>query len=95
MLDLIVRNARLAGQSETVDFGCLDGKIKERQGRLDMPAREEIDAAGYLVSPPFVDSHFHMDSTLTYGTPRYNESGTLYEGQPLGRNQTLFDGRGC
>ena len=35
MLDLIVRNARLAGQSETVDFGCLDGKIKERQGRLD------------------------------------------------------------
>ena len=31
------------------------------------PARKEIDAGGHLVSPPFVDSHFHMDSTLTYG----------------------------
>ena len=83
MLDLIIRNARLVGEQETVDLGCLDGRITERQGRLDAPAREEIDAAGFLVSPPFVDSHFHMDSTLTYGAPRYNESGTLYEGISL------------
>ena len=83
MLDLIIRNARIVGETETVDLGCLDGRILERTGRLNDPAREEIDAGGYLVSPPFVDSHFHMDSTLTYGTPRYNESGTLYEGISL------------
>ena len=83
MLDLIIRNARLVDETETVDLGCLDGRITERQGRLDTPARDEIDAAGFLVSPPFVDSHFHMDSTLTYGAPRYNESGTLYEGISL------------
>ena len=83
MLDLIIRNARIVGETETVDLGCLNGRITERTGRLDDPAREEIDAGGHLVSPPFVDSHFHMDSTLTYGTPRYNESGTLYEGISL------------
>ena len=83
MLDLIVRNARIVGETGTVDLGCLDGRIAERTGRLDGPAHQEIDAGGHLVSPPFVDSHFHMDSTLTYGAPRYNESGTLYEGISL------------
>src|SRR6185369_7989104 len=38
---------------------------------------------GWLLSPPFVDAHFHMDSTLTHGTPRVNESGTLLEGIAL------------
>ena len=83
MLDLIVRNARIVGETGTVDLGCLDGRIAERTSRLEGPARQEIDAGGHLVSPPFVDSHFHMDSTLTYGAPRYNESGTLYEGISL------------
>jgi cytosine deaminase len=30
-----------------------------------------------------VDSHFHLDSTLTYGQPRVNVSGTLLEGIEL------------
>jgi len=83
MLDLLIRNAQLIGEKETVDLGCQGGRITERTPRLEAPAREEIDASGNLVTPPFVDSHFHMDSTLTYGTPRYNESGTLYEGISL------------
>jgi cytosine deaminase len=36
-----------------------------------------------LVSPPFVDPHFHMDATLSYGLPRVNASGTLIEGISL------------
>ncbi len=36
-----------------------------------------------LVNPPFVDSHFHMDATLSLGLPRMNESGTLLEGIAL------------
>jgi cytosine deaminase len=36
-----------------------------------------------LATPPFVDSHFHMDSTLSYGQPRVNASGTLLEGIEL------------
>ncbi len=42
-----------------------------------------IDAQGHLLSPPFVDSHFHMDATLSLGLPRLNESGTLLEGISL------------
>src|SRR5262249_1320646 len=41
------------------------------------------DADGQLVTPPFVDAHFHMDSTLSYGLPRVNASGTLLEGIAL------------
>ena len=39
--------------------------------------------AGRLVSPPFVDCHFHMDATLSLGIPRMNQSGTLLEGIAL------------
>ncbi|MCZ3115047.1 amidohydrolase family protein, partial [Acinetobacter baumannii] len=46
-------------------------------------AAEQIDAAGQLVSPPFVDAHFHLDSTLSHGLPRVNQSGTLLEGIAL------------
>jgi cytosine/creatinine deaminase len=42
-----------------------------------------IDAAGWLLSPPFVDAHFHMDATLSHGLPRVNASGTLLEGIAL------------
>ena len=48
--------------------------------KLDIQANREIDATDRLATPPFVDSHFHMDSTLTYGQPRVNQSGTLLEG---------------
>ena len=51
--------------------------------RIAGEARETLDAAGQLVSPPFVDAHFHMDATLSYGLPRINQSGTLLEGIAL------------
>src|SRR5204862_6807327 len=47
------------------------------------PASRTLDGGGNLLSPPFVDAHFHMDSTLTYGMPRVNASGTLLEGIAL------------
>jgi cytosine deaminase len=50
---------------------------------LTAKAEKEIDASGYLVSPPFVDAHFHMDATLSLGLPRLNQSGTLLEGIAL------------
>jgi cytosine/creatinine deaminase len=52
-------------------------------GRLEAEAGRVIEAAGDLVSPPFVDPHFHMDATLSYGLPRVNASGTLLEGISL------------
>ncbi|WP_338525540.1 cytosine deaminase [Pseudomonas batumici] len=40
----------------------------------------DLDAQGNLVAPPFVEPHIHLDATLTAGEPRWNMSGTLFEG---------------
>lgn len=39
-----------------------------------------VHGRGGLLSPPFVDAHFHLDATLSLGRPRLNASGTLLEG---------------
>jgi cytosine deaminase len=83
MLDLIIRNANLPDGRTGIDIGIVDGLIKEVKPGLDASAAREIDATGRLASPPFVDSHFHLDSTLSYGQPRVNASGTLLEGIAL------------
>ena len=59
------------------------GKIAAIEPKIDAEAGRVIDATGDLVSPPFVDPHFHMDATLSYGLPRINASGTLLEGIAL------------
>ena len=83
MLDLLIRNAALATGGDNADIAVQDGKIVEITGGLDAEAIDTIDAAGNLVTPPFVDPHFHMDATLSLGLPRLNESGTLLEGIQL------------
>jgi cytosine deaminase len=83
MLDLIIRNANLPDGRTGIDIGIADGLIAEVASALDARAQREIDASGRLATPPFVDSHFHLDSTLTYGRPRVNASGTLLEGIEL------------
>ncbi|MFL9872315.1 amidohydrolase family protein [Paraburkholderia megapolitana] len=92
-MDLIIRRAVLprgAGLHEVtakavtpVDIGIEAGRIVAVEPHLAAVAAEEIDAAGSLVTPPFVDPHFHMDATLSYGLPRVNASGTLLEGIAL------------
>lgn len=80
MLDSIVRNARVDGYETLVDIACRDGRIVEVAPAIAGEAAETIDAKGHFVTPPFVDSHFHMDATLSMGMPRLNQSGTLLEG---------------
>ncbi|TAK74287.1 MAG: cytosine deaminase, partial [Aquabacterium sp.] len=83
MLDLILRHANLPDGRTGIDIGIQGGRIAELQPALQAQAAQEIDCAGQLVSTPFVDAHFHMDSTLSYGLPRVNQSGTLLEGIAL------------
>ena len=83
MFDLLVRNATLADGTGGVDIGCRDGRIAAIEPKIAAEAGEVLEADGYLVSPPFVDPHFHMDATLSLGTPRMNVSGTLLEGIAL------------
>jgi len=82
-MDLIIRNANLPDGRIGIDIGIKDGKIVALEVALTAKAQEEIDASGKLVSPPFVDAHFHMDATLSLGQPRLNQSGTLLEGIAL------------
>jgi cytosine deaminase len=49
----------------------------------DLPTRgaaRVLDLEGNYLVPPFIDSHFHLDSVLSLGQPRHNQSGTLFEG---------------
>ena len=83
MLDLLVRNAALPDGRAGQDIAVRDGRIVEVAPAIAAPAAHTLDAGGQLVSPPFVDAHFHMDATLSYGLPRVNASGTLLEGIAL------------
>ncbi len=81
MFDLLVKGGILP-DGTVADIGITGDRIAA-VGRLDAGAAHVIDATGDLVSPPFVDPHFHMDATLSYGLPRVNASGTLLEGISL------------
>jgi len=80
LLDLLVRGARVRGAADGVlrDIGIRDGRIVEIGS--DAQATLTVDAAGALVTPALVEPHIHLDAVLTVGQPRYNESGSLFEG---------------
>ena len=83
MLDLLITRASLPDGRRNMSIAVQDGRIVEVTEGLQAPAHEAVDARGLLLSPPFVDAHFHLDSALSYGQPRVNESGTLLEGIAL------------
>ncbi|NET07133.1 MAG: cytosine deaminase [Symploca sp. SIO2B6] len=97
--DLLIRSSKLPGTTQPteqlVDIGIKDGLIVAIAPTLKEPATTELDAQGKLVSPSFVESHIHLDSALTAGEPRWNESGTLFEGIQIWgerkQNLTLAD----
>ncbi len=91
-MDLLITGATLSDGRKDIDLAARDGHwVAVGQGvaarlqaeRALRPDTQIIDAAGQLLSPPFVDAHFHMDATLSLGLPRLNESGTLLEGIAL------------
>jgi len=80
--DLIVKGGVLPDGTRA-DIGIRGEKIAVIEPNLAAEAGKIVDAETCLVSPPFVDPHFHMDATLSYGIPRINASGTLLEGISL------------
>ena len=85
---MLIRNATLPDGRTSIDLLVQQGRIAAIGPQLfaGQPAPAgalEIDAQGWLLSPPFVDAHFHLDATLSYGLPRINASGTLLEGIAL------------
>ncbi|HWV08759.1 MAG TPA: cytosine deaminase [Pseudomonas sp.] len=77
-----IHNARLRGRDGLYCID-LDGA---RIAAIDLQSTDaslsagDLDAAGNLVVPPFIEPHIHLDATLTAGEPSWNMSGTLFEG---------------
>ena len=83
MFDLLIKNANLPDDRKKFDIAIQNKKIVAVDRNIIGEASQTIDATDQLVSPSHVDSHFHLDATLTLGQPRFNESGTLLEGIQL------------
>lgn len=78
-MSLIIRNAKLINNEELVDIYIEDGVFKEIDSKIQKEADKEIDAQGFLVSPPLIDSHIHIDAALSAYTLEENISGSLEE----------------
>src|SRR5260370_33609725 len=78
---LIIRHGHFHRRRALFDIVVQDGRFARIADELPSDsATREIAAAGRLVSPPFIDTHVHLDAVLTVGQPRYNSTGTLLEG---------------
>jgi cytosine deaminase len=82
-MDFILRHANLPDGRSNIDIGITGDRIVAVEPGLAASGATEIEALGRLVSPPFVDAHFHLDAALSLGLPRRNRSGTLLEGISL------------
>jgi len=84
MIDLLVRGVRHVDSEQPglLDIYCDGGVIEKIAPSTDeeVSARRVIEARGSLVGPPYVEPHVHLDTALTAGEPRWNKSGTLWEG---------------
>lgn len=68
MYDVIIRNGRImdgtGGPWYRADLAIAGDRIATLQRGIEGPASREIDAAGLVVAPGFVDLHAHSDVTL-------------------------------
>lgn len=78
---MLLKNVHVDNHEEVVDVRILNGKFSEIKANLTLHDGEEvIDGKENLLLPPFIDSHVHLDATLTAGQPEWNETGTLFDG---------------
>ncbi|TMF84879.1 MAG: cytosine deaminase [Chloroflexi bacterium] len=73
---MLLKGARLPGADGLRDLGVRDGRWAEPEPE----AAEVVELGGALVTPPLVEPHIHLDAVLTVGEPRYNLTGSLFEG---------------
>ncbi|MCE0495963.1 cytosine deaminase [Vibrio salinus] len=74
-------NARLRHHQELFTLHCSNGiftQIEKQPHPLKEPS--DIDANEQLLCAPFVEPHIHLDAIFTASEPRWNHSGTLFEG---------------
>ena len=63
---LLITNATLADGRSAQRLLVEHGRFVAIGADLPVPeGADVVDAGGWLLSPPFVDAHFHMDATLS------------------------------
>lgn len=78
---VLIKNVHVDNQAELVSVQIQAGKFKAIAPNLTaQPGEKVIDGKQKLLLPPFIDSHVHLDATLTAGQPEWNQSGTLFDG---------------
>lgn len=78
---MLFKNACIENSAGPRDIRIKDGLFAEiGAGLLPHENEEVVDLDKRLVLPPFIESHVHLDACLTAGDPRWNMSGTLFEG---------------
>lgn len=78
---MLIKNVYLENSSEKTDILIKDGKFEKIAQDITAPEGTEVlDCDDCMVLPQFIESHIHLDSALTAGDPRWNLSGTLFEG---------------
>jgi len=78
---MLIKNVYIENGTEKTDILIENGKFKKISPNIIPSAGEEvIDCDGCMVLPQFIESHVHLDTALTAGDPRWNMSGTLFEG---------------
>lgn len=78
---MLIKNIYIENNKEKQDVLIEDGKFKKIANEISIkPGIEVINGEGKLMLPQFIESHVHLDSALTAGEPRWNISGTLFEG---------------
>jgi cytosine deaminase len=82
-MQLLIKSARVSGKEKAQDISVDNGRITEVADKVTGKADLEIEAGGKIVLPAFIDMHIHLDTALTVGKPRFNESGTLLEGMRI------------
>jgi len=75
MLDYVVRNACLHGETGLLDIAIKDGIIADIAASIASEA-PSFDAGGNLLTGGFVESHLHLDKACILDRAK-NESGTL------------------
>ena len=78
---MLYRKLYIQNAETTSDIRVTDGRFEEIAPSLQPREGEEVvDFGGKLALPPFIESHVHLDTCLTAGEPKWNMSGTLFEG---------------
>ena len=79
LMDMIIRHAHLRGREGSRDIGITGDCVVAVANKLTEVAPNELDAAGNLVMPTYVNGHIHLDKCFLQEKMRPNKDYTFGE----------------